>query len=338
MTVDDAHPSRDSYLMSTSTSPPFLLGTSKYDQSSFSGRLLHFLDVVDPRTLLVSQKELDEAVKLLDRFQDVGKSEGVNDEDLWRAQKIKQAILHPDTGEKVLMPFRMSGFVPFGAPIVFGLMLPGQSLGQMVFWQWLNQSHNACVNYANRNATQPTPMSRFLTGYVGAISSACGIAVGLSVLLSRAKGFSPATRLLVQKFVPFPAVATASVSNCLLMRYSELKEGIQVKDTQGQVLGNSKVAAKAALRDTAISRALLPIPCLAFPPLVMTALERIPWFMRRPRLHLPVLGVVTCLSFGLGLPVAIALFPQYGQLHRDAIEPELREKLSGNTVIYNKGL
>jgi len=27
---------------------------------------------------------------------------------------VMQAILHPDTGEKVFMPFRMSGFVPFG--------------------------------------------------------------------------------------------------------------------------------------------------------------------------------------------------------------------------------
>ena len=27
---------------------------------------------------------------------------------------IPQAIIHPDTGEKVFMPFRMSGFVPFG--------------------------------------------------------------------------------------------------------------------------------------------------------------------------------------------------------------------------------
>jgi len=25
-----------------------------------------------------------------------------------------QAIIHPDTGKKVLIPFRMSGYVPFG--------------------------------------------------------------------------------------------------------------------------------------------------------------------------------------------------------------------------------
>ena len=82
------------------------------------------------------------------------------------------------------------------------------------------------------------------SSYVGAISTACGIAVGLSVLLQRATAFKPTTRVIVQKFVPFPAVAAASVSNCVLMRYSELKEGIQVKDQEGNVIGNSKEAAK----------------------------------------------------------------------------------------------
>ena len=52
------------------------------------------------------------------------------------------------------MPFRMSGYVPFNAPILAGLLIPNPSMGQLVFWQWLNQSHNACVNYANRNATK----------------------------------------------------------------------------------------------------------------------------------------------------------------------------------------
>jgi len=330
---------------SSSAVPEFRLGQSRYDQSTFGGRLKHFFDIVDPRTLLTSEDRLRESIELLRAFENGGgrKPEGVDDEALWKAQKIKQAIVHPDTGDKVWMPFRMSGFVPFGAPIVFGLLLPDPSLKQMVFWQWLNQSHNACVNYANRNASQPTPMERFLVGYVGAITTACGIAVGLSVLLQRATSFKPTTRVIVQKFVPFPAVAAASVSNCVLMRYSELKEGIQVKDPEGNVIGNSKEAAKKALLETAISRALLPIPCFAVPPLVMTLLERLPAFARRPRLHIPVLGVVSCLSFGLGLPVAIALFPQFAEIDKERLEPELRAKLDGmggghGRVIYNKGL
>lgn len=58
------------------------------------------------------KKRLHECVQLLQDYQK-GVSKA-SDKELWRAQKIKQAILHPDTNEKVLPPFRMSGFVPFG--------------------------------------------------------------------------------------------------------------------------------------------------------------------------------------------------------------------------------
>ncbi|XP_073867652.1 sideroflexin-5 isoform X15 [Macaca fascicularis] len=107
------------------------------------------------------------------------------------------------------MPFRMSGYIPFGTPIVVGLLLPNQTLASTVFWQWLNQSHNACVNYANRNATKPSPVSKFIQGYLGAVISAVSIAVGLNVLVQKANKFTPATRLLIQRFVPFPAVGPA---------------------------------------------------------------------------------------------------------------------------------
>ncbi|KAL7890156.1 hypothetical protein AOLI_G00024140 [Acnodon oligacanthus] len=109
---------------------------------------------------------------------------------------------------------------------------------------WLNQSHNACVNYCNRNASKPTPFSKFFQGYLGAVSSTVTIAVGLNVLIQRAKSFRPATRLLVQRFVPFPAVASANVCNVLLMRHSELSEGVSVLDENGNVASTSKIAAR----------------------------------------------------------------------------------------------
>jgi hypothetical protein len=40
------------------------------------------------------------------------------DDQWWLAQKIVRNALHPDTGEVVPMPFRCSGFVPFGSGIV----------------------------------------------------------------------------------------------------------------------------------------------------------------------------------------------------------------------------
>ncbi|KAM5142868.1 sideroflexin-5 isoform 2-T3 [Callospermophilus lateralis] len=186
--------------------PPFQLGKPRFQQTSFYGRFRHFLDIIDPRTLFVTERRLREAVQLLEDYKHGTLRPGVTNEQLWSAQKIKQAILHPDTNEKIFMPFRMSGYIPFGTPIVVGLLLPNQTLASTVFWQWLNQSHNACVNYANRNATKPSPASKFIQGYLGAVISAVSIAVGLNVLVQKANKFTPATRLLVQRFVPFPAV------------------------------------------------------------------------------------------------------------------------------------
>ncbi|KAA8588707.1 hypothetical protein FQN60_010052 [Etheostoma spectabile] len=275
--------------------PAFQLGRPRYEQGSFLGRLRHFIDIIDPSTLFVSE--------------------------LWEAQKIKQAIIHPDTGEKIFMPFRMSGYVPFGTPIVIGLLLPNQTVVSTIIWQWLNQSHNACVNYANRNATKPTPTSKFLQGYVGAVTSAVSIAVGLNVLIQKANKLSPATRMIIQRLVPFPAVASANICNVGLMRHNELSEGIDVLDSNGNVVGSSKIAARHAIMETAFTRVVLPMPI----------------FSNR-RLLLPLHSLVCLVTFGLSLPVAISLFPQMSQIEVSCLEPEITMATDCKVVTYNKGL
>ncbi|XP_047202218.1 sideroflexin-5a isoform X2 [Girardinichthys multiradiatus] len=254
--------------------PPFQYGKSRFNQDMFLGRFRHFLDVIDPRTLFVSEKRLQECVKLLDSFKQGTLPPGVTDAELWQAQKIKQAIIHPDTGEKILMPFRMSGFVPFGTPVVVGLLLPNQTMASTIFWQWLNQSHNACVNYSNRNASKTAPFSKFFQGYVGAVTSAVSIAVGLNVLIQRANRLTPTSKLLVQRFVPFPAVASANICNVVLMRHTELSDGIDVLDDSGKVVGTSKVAARHALLETALTRVVMPMPIMVLPPIIMAVLEK----------------------------------------------------------------
>ncbi|XP_054329636.1 sideroflexin-5 isoform X3 [Pongo pygmaeus] len=236
------------------------------------------------------------------------------------------------------MPFRMSGYIPFGTPIVVGLLLPNQTLASTVFWQWLNQSHNACVNYANRNATKPSPASKFIQGYLGAVISAVSIAVGLNVLVQKANKFTPATRLLIQRFVPFPAVASANICNVVLMRYGELEEGIDVLDSDGNLVGSSKIAARHALLETALTRVVLPMPILVLPPIVMSMLEKTALLQARPRLLLPVQSLVCLAAFGLALPLAISLFPQMSEIETSQLEPEIAQATSSRTVVYNKGL
>ncbi|XP_067098854.1 sideroflexin-5a isoform X1 [Osmerus mordax] len=318
--------------------PVFQYDKCRFDQSTFVGRFRHFLDVIDPRTLFVSEKRLQECLDLLDRFNHGTLPTGVTNAQLWQAQKIKQAILHPDTGDKILMPFRMSGYIPFGTPVVIGLLLPNQTLLSSIFWQWLNQSHNACVNYSNRNATKPTPVSTFCVGYVGAVTSAVSIAVGLKVLVQRADKFGPATRVLLQRFIPFPAVAGANVCNVLLMRHSELSEGISVLDGSGKAVGTSKLAARHALLDTALTRVVLPMPILLLPPVIMAMLERFPLLQKHRRLLLPIHSVVCLGAFSLALPLAISLFPQMSQIDVSRLEPDIAMATDCKSVTYNKGL
>ncbi|XP_070818743.1 sideroflexin-5b [Chaetodon trifascialis] len=318
--------------------PAFQLGRPRYDQGSFLGRLRHFIDIIDPSTLFVSEKQLKECIKLLDDYKHDTLPPGVSDLQLWEAQKIKQAIIHPDTGEKIFMPFRMSGYVPFGTPIVIGLLLPNQTVVSTIIWQWLNQSHNACVNYANRNATKPTPTSKFLQGYVGAVTSAVSIAVGLNVLIQKANKLSPATRMIIQRFVPFPAVASANICNVGLMRHSELSEGIDVLDNNGNVVGSSKIAARHAITETAFTRVVLPMPIFVLPPIIMSYLERLRFLQSNRRLLLPIHSFVCLVTFGLSLPVAISLFPQMSQIEVSRLEPEIAMATDCKVVTYNKGL
>ncbi|XP_051814922.1 sideroflexin-5a isoform X2 [Acanthochromis polyacanthus] len=236
------------------------------------------------------------------------------------------------------MPFRMSGFIPFGTPVVVGLLLPNQTLVSTVFWQWLNQSHNACVNYSNRNASKPAPVSKFVQGYLGAVTSAVSIAVGLNVLIQKANRFNPTTRLLVQRFIPFPAVASANVCNVVLMRRTELSEGISVLDDNGNVVGTSKVAARHALLETALTRVVLPMPILVLPPMIMAVLEKLPLLQKHRRLVLPVHSLVCLAAFSLALPLAISLFPQMSQIGVDQLEPEIAMATDCKLVTYNKGL
>ncbi|RUS76439.1 hypothetical protein EGW08_015808 [Elysia chlorotica] len=318
--------------------PPFQLNKPRFDQGSFNGRLRHFMEVIDPRTLLTTSKQLEDAIRLLDKYKQGNVPDGTTDKQLWESQKIKQAIIHPDTGEKIFMPFRMSGFVPFGSFVVVGMLLPNSSMRQVIFWQWLNQSHNACVNFANRNASKPTPLKRFIFGYVGAVTTAVSIAVGLNLLIRRANSFSLTTKLLIQRLVPFPATATASTCNVLLMRNSELSEGVQVLDNRGNVVGTSQVAAKKALKETAVTRMFLPAPILLIPPMVMSLLEKRRFLIRNPRLHLPINSVVCTMAFWLALPVAIALFPQISEIKREHLEPAIQSATSESVLYYNKGL
>lgn len=78
----------------------------------------HIENITPTISFCIPQAKLQECVKLLDDYKQGERTVEMTDEKLWSAQKTVQSIIHPDTGKKIFMPFRMSGYVPFGTPIV----------------------------------------------------------------------------------------------------------------------------------------------------------------------------------------------------------------------------
>jgi len=64
------------------------LATPRYSQQSYSGRVMHFFSVIDPRTLLASHQRISDSVKLIEQYK-AGQREGITQEQVWNAKKIK---------------------------------------------------------------------------------------------------------------------------------------------------------------------------------------------------------------------------------------------------------
>lgn len=307
----------------------------RYDLSTFSGRYKKMLSNNDPSTLLLSKEKIAKAKEMLKN------KDKYSDKELWTAKKHTQSTLHPDTEDVIPAPFRMSGYVPFNGPICAAMMATSSTTG-LLFWNWVNQSQNALVNYYNRNASSNMSDQMLLISYGGAVTSALSVAFGLSFCIRRFS--SPATAMKLMKFVAFPSSMVASSSNCYIMRRPEIQSGIEVSDENGAVLADgfrSKATAEKAVFETVLSRALLQIPVFLGPALIMSLPLVTSLLKRKSWLNIPLMSVITMTCFSLGLPATIAIFPQQGSIEISKLEVELQQKLNSSTsdvVFYNKGL
>lgn len=174
---------------------------------------------------------------------------------------------------------------------------------------------NSPINsYSSTSTLQPQPLSVYAKAYGAAVTAAISISATLTYFIRRSGNLSPTKKLIIQRFVPLPATSLASTLNVLCMRAPEMETGIDVFDEQGNKVGTSKVAAKQAIIDTALTRAFLPIPLLLAPPCIMPFLEKLKFVQKSALRNLLVNACVCTISFGLSLPVALALFPQQSEV------------------------
>uniref|UniRef100_A0A674F6I3 Sidoreflexin n=1 Tax=Salmo trutta TaxID=8032 RepID=A0A674F6I3_SALTR len=308
----------------------FDIDMPRWDQSTFMGRLKHFANITDWRTALLPDSRLDEAKALVESCRAGSVPPGTTEEQLHYAKKLYDSAFHPDTGDRMNLIGRMSFQVPGGMAITGGMLQFYRTVPAVVFWQWVNQSFNALVNYTNRNAASPITPNQIGVAYLTATSTALATAVGLNFYTKRAPP-------LVARWVPFAAVASANCVNIPMMRQQELLNGIAVTDENGNKLGHSKKAAVKGITQVVISRITMAAPG-------MSMFQRITFF------HGPLQVVMVGAFLVFMVPAACSLFPHIQfcafmiSMAVSKLEPELRESILcryGDRVQYvyfNKGL
>ena len=165
--------------------PPYDPHAFQYDMQTYGGRCLHFFSVIgDLSTLTTTQAQVERYRQQLSQAE---AEDSPTDAELWRARQVLMAVVHPQTGEVIPAVLRFSFFAPANLVICAGLLSPGASLARTAFFQWLNQTYNVAVNYANRSSGDVSPAT-LGAAYCAATSSSLAIALGLQAAARRLSG------------------------------------------------------------------------------------------------------------------------------------------------------
>lgn len=164
---------------------------------------------------------------------------------------------------------------------------------------------------------------------MGAYAAACtlsvGTAVGLNKLVTRFPFKNHLLKMVSYRFVPFFACCVASSFNATIMRYKELKKGVELTDIDGKSYGISKKAGEKVITSIILSRIALQVPNVLLPPLLMFVFrsanlaptKKIPAFLFD--------SLLTAVSCTIALPLATSLFPDFLKVRSSDLEEEFRD-------------
>ncbi|CAI2374405.1 unnamed protein product [Moneuplotes crassus] len=336
---------------SKETLMPFDINSPEYPQDTYIGRVLNLLKSQNPFNFYLPHSKVMKAKDIVDTEIRLAK-ELNGSEILYSPEKIKEiriaqsivnSSFHPETGEIVPRFFRLCSYASVSVPVIFGMLLCKPTTLNIIFWQWLNQTYSAGMNFANRNASSTLTTKEILTAYGVAVSTSIGIGLGVKALLNPlAKNLKGPSQIFINFLITLSAVGSAGFLNLLIMRSKEIKDGISLIDNEGNDRGKSKIIGKSAVINTALTRFIMPIPPLIVPTVLFYFIEN----NLKKRHRLVKLGVeigtfFACLSFGP--PIACGLFEQNIKAHISGLEPEFQnlKDSHGNQVTelwYNKGL
>ena len=128
----------------------------------------------------------------------------------------------------------MNAFAILNVPISWGFILAAPTPANTIFWNWVNQSYNAMMNYGNRNASSNYTKQDVFTGYFLAVTSSIAVAVTMRSYLKPYTSKLSGGKLGIANCVSScTATAIAGILNSLAMRNREIRNGIDIKDENG---------------------------------------------------------------------------------------------------------
>lgn len=306
----------------------------RYDQSGYIGRLKHFTLLTNPMNILASCSALENAKSVVQRYKKKEKLY-ITEEELWKNKYLFDSAYHPDTGELMVLPGRMSFQVPGNTVMITMMLAFSKTLVGLIVTQWINQSFNALVNFTNRSGNSELTDEEIMENYAAATGGAVTACVILKALT---KSLPP----IAGRLIPFVAVAVVNGINVPMMRRKELEKGISVTDDKRKQLGTSVNAATKAIVETVTCRTAMAVPPLVMTPFIMNHLDKINFFCRYPWAELPICAATVGILVAIGTPMGLALIAQQSKIDIEDIEPDEREKLkkkkAPKTLWYNKGL
>ncbi|NXE79749.1 SFXN4 protein, partial [Cochlearius cochlearius] len=297
---------------------------------SFFQRFLLWADVLDPLLLLKSPDEIRRARILL---QNSGKtlSEPIqNDQVFWSAFYGRESV-HPDTDKIIPVLFR-----PPGNPNPKFIFACNFSFLQFVFHTYTTGFTLLNGNGTTKAEEYSLQQKQIFYG-LGAISYAACIGALPLVFMNRYTLKSSLTQLVVKKLLPAPLLGLMSAFTVAVVRSPEFENGIEVMDRNGKVVGLSQKAGEKAVKETALSRAVL-FGTTFFLPAVLTHFVERAKFAKTPRTLASVrMLVITSVLAGM-LPVSLSMFPQCGEIKRADLEPEILSSTEETELFYNRGI
>ncbi|KAM9364518.1 sideroflexin-4 [Pholidichthys leucotaenia] len=301
---------------------------------SFLRRVQIWFDLLDPTLLLSSDAEIVKAHTALTCAEKPKEKEGT-------ALTLSLSSIHADSGTPIPLIYRPAAFLPIAGPLVVASLLPHTKVKPALFSQFLLQSHCAGFNFVNRNRSleqgQKISLGQLLLIPVTVFYATCAGALP-QIFINRLSITNPAVQTFFRSTLPVPLSAALAFLNVLTIRGEESEKGIQVFDHNGNPVGASKAAAEKAVRETALSRAVLFGTTAAVPKLLVLLLQRTRLFHRNPLLVAPFRHMSIAFVLGLMIPVSFSLYPQLGTIKRERLEEELQAGAAGQQFFYHRGL